>query len=207
MKIVVITNDSLKEELLAQGAVDTAEMIWQQELHPVQDADAYIDLLFNNTAERTERLKALQPAPVIINAVTATLEGLPAGFARVNGWNSFLKRPLVEASANGTVTAAVEKIFSCFNKTVEWVPDVPGFITARVVSMVINEAWFALDEKVSTKKEIDTAMKLGTNYPYGPFEWGEIIGPEKVVELLAALARVNSRYQPAALLEQEVLHP
>ena len=49
-------------------------------------------------------------------------------------------------------------------------PDIPGFISARVVSMIINEAYFALEEEVSSKEEIDTAMKLGTNYPYGPFD-------------------------------------
>ncbi len=44
------------------------------------------------------------------------------------------------------------------------------------MAMIINEAWHALAEEVSTKNEIDTAMKLGTNYPYGPFEWAEKIG-------------------------------
>ena len=77
-----------------------------------------------------------------------------------------------------------EKIFSCFNKTIEWVADIPGFITPRVISMIINEAYFTLDEKVSTKEEIDTAMKLGTNYPYGPFEWGATIGLKNVYELI-----------------------
>ena len=45
--------------------------------------------------------------------------------------------------------------------------------------MIINEAFLALQEGVSTKEEINTAMKLGTNYPLGPFEWVEKIGPYK----------------------------
>ena len=69
--------------------------------------------------------------------------------------------------------------------------------------MIINEAYFTLEEKVSTKEEIDTAMKLGTNYPYGPFEWGQKIGLKKVNELLTTLAETNSRYTPAALLQKE----
>jgi len=89
------------------------------------------------------------------------------------------------------------------NKKIEWVPDIAGFISARVVSMIVNEAWFALEEEVSTKKEIDTAMKLGTNYPYGPFEWGEKIGLKNIYELLTVLSKTNSRYQPAALLQKE----
>ncbi|MBC7872446.1 MAG: hypothetical protein H7Y01_00545 [Ferruginibacter sp.] len=205
MKIVVITNDALKEELLVQGVQDTIQLEWQEEPHPVQGADGYIDLLFNNTPARISALTKFQPAIVIVNAVSHTLSELPPDFTRINGWNSFLKRPLVEAAGMDTSKQLVEKIFSGFNKTVEWVADVPGFITARVISMIINEAFFTLDEKVSKTEEIDTAMKLGTNYPYGPFEWGEMIGLKRVVELLTTLAHTDPRYQPATLLEKEAL--
>ena len=37
-----------------------------------------------------------------------------------------------------------------------------------------------LGENVSTRDEIDTAMKLGTNYPFGPFEWAEKIGLKNI---------------------------
>jgi 3-hydroxybutyryl-CoA dehydrogenase len=74
------------------------------------------------------------------------------------------------------------------------VPDEIGFITPRVVSMIINEAFIALKEGVSTKGEIDTAMKLGTNYPYGPFEWAEKIGVEKIKSLLDKLSMQEKRY-------------
>jgi 3-hydroxybutyryl-CoA dehydrogenase len=77
---------------------------------------------------------------------------------------------------------------------------VPGFITARVIAMIINEAWFALEEGVSTKEEIDTAMKLGTNYPYGPFEWGKEIGLKNIHALLDKLSKLNPRYSPAELM-------
>ena len=59
------------------------------------------------------------------------------------------------------------------------VPDVPGMIAARTVSMIINEAYYTLEEEISSAEEIDIAMKLGTNYPYGPFEWARQIGIEK----------------------------
>lgn len=211
MKIVVITNDALREELLEQGLQDRTEVEWQEEFDPVQGADGYIDLLFSHSADRIEKLKKLsaghegQPATIIVNNVNSTTSGLPTGFIRINGWNSFLKRPLVEAAGDEPYKAPAEKIFSCFNKKIEWVADVPGFITARIISMIINEAWISFDEKVSTKEEIDTAMKLGTNYPYGPFEWSTIIGLKNVYELLAALAQTNPRYQPSALLQKESL--
>lgn len=205
MKIVVITNEWLKEELLAQGLQEDVQVEWQEAISPVADADAYIDLLFNLSVERMDSLKLLWPATIIVNSVTDTADKLPGGFTRINGWRSFLKRTLVEASSIDADRTAVEKIFSCFNKTVEWVPDIPGFITPRVISMIINEAYFTLDEQVSSKEEIDTAMKLGTNYPYGPFAWGETIGLKHVSALLSTLAKTNARYTASSLLQKEAL--
>ncbi|MBL0068954.1 MAG: hypothetical protein IPP39_10835 [Chitinophagaceae bacterium] len=205
MKIVVITNDALKAELLEQGLQDDVQVEWQHEIAPVVGADAYIDLLFTQSEERINKLTALQPSAIIINSVEVTLSELPAGFIRLNGWNSFLKRPVVEMAGNGENKIIAEKVFSCFNKTTEWVADVPGFITARVISTIINEAYFTLAEKVSTKDEIDTAMKLGTNYPFGPFEWSEKIGLKNIYGLLMLLSKTNSRYTPSDLLQKEAL--
>ena len=69
--------------------------------------------------------------------------------------------------------------------------------------MIINEAYFALEDNVSSKAEIDTAMKLGTNYPYGPFEWASVIGTENILTLLQKLYLTDSRYKPSQLLITE----
>jgi 3-hydroxybutyryl-CoA dehydrogenase len=76
-----------------------------------------------------------------------------------------------------------------------------GMISPRVVSMIINEAFFAINEEVSTKEEINTAMKLGTNYPFGPFEWCDKIGLNNVKILLAELAKNDLRYTIAPALK------
>ena len=207
MRIAVIASGLLKEELMAQGLTDNARVQWLDEIMAVQETDCYIDLLYTATPERTNLLKKLQPATIIINAVAATLHTMPENFIRINGWPGFLKRSVVEAACNNTETKInAERVFAYFNKTMEWAPDIAGFISARVISMIINEAYFALDENVSSKEEIDMAMKLGTNYPYGPFEWGEKIGLEKVYDLLSELAATTPRYQPAALLKKEARH-
>ncbi|MFL5772775.1 MAG: 3-hydroxyacyl-CoA dehydrogenase family protein, partial [Flavisolibacter sp.] len=135
-----------------------------------------------------------------INSVEATLSETEAAFIRINGWNSFLKAPLIEGSATPDIQPRAEKIFSFFNKKIEWLPDEKGFITSRVVSMIINEAHHAFNEEVSKREEIDTAMQLGTNYPYGPFRWAEEIGKDKIRSLLSALAKDQSRYRPSPLL-------
>jgi 3-hydroxybutyryl-CoA dehydrogenase len=73
--------------------------------------------------------------------------------------------------------------------------DDPGMVSARIISMIVNEAYFALQDNVSTKEEIDIAMKLGTNYPLGPFEWSKKIGLERIYFLLEKLGKKTGRYQ------------
>lgn len=57
-----------------------------------------------------------------------------------------------------------------------------GFIFPRTISQIINEAYYALEDGVATKEDINRAMKFGVNYPKGPFEWSE--GKEEYVKTL-----------------------
>jgi 3-hydroxybutyryl-CoA dehydrogenase len=61
------------------------------------------------------------------------------------------------------------------------------YIFARVLGGVINEAMWAMTEGVANAQDIDTAMKLGMNFPHGPLEWAAEIGIENVHNLLAGL--------------------
>ncbi len=209
MQLVVLASDILKEELLSNGTSGEIDIIWienVEEFAQFKNADGFIDLLFDGNKQRIELLKNYSSATVIVNSVIATLKKIDAPFIRINAWPGFLKRSLVEASFNDKkIKQQAERIFSCLNKRVEWVGDKPGFITARVIAMIINEAWFALGEKVSSKEEIDSAMKLGTNYPYGPFEWCDKIGTKNIYSLLNELGEINERYKPAVLLEKEAI--
>jgi 3-hydroxybutyryl-CoA dehydrogenase len=207
--VVILAPGDLKEELLAQRPVSDDTVIqWITDPAGFLDhknAEGYIDLGFDYSKERIDILKQLPAQPVIISAVAGTLSGLPSHFIRVNGWRSFLKRAMLEAAGTDNATREkTESIFTGLGKTVAWTPDVPGFISARVVAMVINEAYFSLLEGVSSREATDTAMKLGTNYPYGPFEWGNVIGIGHVAELLRLLSVDETRYQPCSLLEKEV---
>ena len=61
------------------------------------------------------------------------------------------------------------------------------YIFSRVLVGIINEAMWAQKDGVASSEDIDTALKLGTNYPNGPFEWAEQIGLDRVQDLLLAL--------------------
>jgi 3-hydroxybutyryl-CoA dehydrogenase len=91
--------------------------------------------------------------------------------------------------------------FQSLGWTFHIAPDVPGMVSARVIAMIVNEAYFALGEGVSTKSEIDIAMKLGTNYPFGPFEWSEKIGLWRIYHLLQILSSKDMRYTTAPALD------
>jgi 3-hydroxybutyryl-CoA dehydrogenase len=203
MHLLILGNEDLKNELLAQDSEPDLQITWisqVKELTAHTDADAILDLLFENDPERVALLKSLQRL-VIINSVVHTLEETDPSFIRMNAWRSFMQGQLIEASSqNEQQRSEVEAIFKALGKTICWVPEQPGFITPRVICSIINEAFFALEEGVSTEEEIDTAMKLGTNYPYGPFEWGSKIGLHNVSALLERLSKEQSRYMPCSLL-------
>jgi 3-hydroxybutyryl-CoA dehydrogenase len=208
MRVAVLANMAQRQELTATGLPEGTKLIWVntvEEFLLQQDVSAFFDLLFEPGPQRINDLKTVYPKPVFINDVLNKKPG-DAFFIRFNGWPGFLERKIFEASCHDEeLKASAEKIISALNRTAEWVPDTAGFISARVVSMIINEAFFALGEGVSSKKEIDLAMKWGANYPYGPFEWGEKIGLKNIYALLAELSQLNKRYEPAPLLKKETL--
>lgn len=86
------------------------------------------------------------------------------------------------------------------------VADGPGLVRARTVCCVINEAASALLEGVASAEDIDQAMKLGTNYPYGPLEWADYIGIDTVLGVMTGLFKEwgEDRYRPSPLLRRMV---
>src|SRR5688572_15327447 len=207
MRLVVLANEQLKEELLSNGVRDDCKIDWinsARELLSHKDADSVIDLLFEYNAYDVSHLNNHLTNPVFVNSMNKTIDEIGLPVIRINAWPGFLKRNIAEVSGTDEANKNnAEKILSLLNRKPEWVPDVKGFISPRIVSMIINEAYFALEENVSTKGEIDIAMKLGTNYPYGPFEWSKKIGLKNIAGLLTELFKTEKRYQPAALLLKE----
>lgn len=199
MQVTIIADKKAKDEWLSHGQQDGVLINWLEDLQPVPASPGILaDLLFSPDESRISMLLESSADLVVINSVEHTLSETHESFVRINGWKTFLGSAEVEASAiTPEKREAAEKLFSLFNKTIAWVPDITGFITPRIIASIINEAYLALSEQVSTRKDIDTAMKLGTNYPYGPFDWADQIGKAKIHALLTRLAREHGRYTPA----------
>lgn len=163
----------------------------------------YLDLDFANDPQRTQALSRLLPALIIINAVVPTIAEIGHPFVRFNGWPGWPERAVHELVAPDEPTAArITDLYARLGHTFRLVPDTTGMISPRILAAIINEAWYTWQEKVSTKEEIDTAMRLGTNYPHGPFEWGQRIGIGAVSDLLWSLSRTDVRYIPCKALQE-----
>jgi 3-hydroxybutyryl-CoA dehydrogenase len=202
MVIAVLADDRLKEEWLARPNA-SAEIIWADSMRSLTiiEADAFVDLQFSMDKERIAKLKSLLPKPVIVNSVIHTVTDMREPFIRINAWPGMLKNTLIESVA--TTADSIEQcslVFDALGWDYQLVPDIPGMVTPRIITMIINEAWYAFGEGISTKEEIDTAMKLGTNYPFGPFEWSEKIGIKNIISLLETLASTDPRYTMAPAL-------
>jgi 3-hydroxybutyryl-CoA dehydrogenase len=196
MILAVLASDFQKEEIAASPFFRKHEVLFSENISLWSNhiADAFIDLTFETGSSHIERLARLLPKPVMVNSVTDILDRLHPEFIRVNGWPGFLRGKLLEAAADENIRKTATELFG---EDLVFVKDVPGFVSARIVAMIINEAYFTWEAGTSQKAEIDIAMKLGTGYPYGPFEWASMIGVEKVVELLKRLAESDPLYEVA----------
>jgi 3-hydroxybutyryl-CoA dehydrogenase len=77
-------------------------------------------------------------------------------------------------------------------------------ILPRLIAQIANEAAFALEEEIGSPEDMNTAMRLGFNWPVGPLEFGALIGDERTVELLDRLHdRHGAAYDPAPRLSTE----
>ncbi|USQ76509.1 3-hydroxyacyl-CoA dehydrogenase NAD-binding domain-containing protein [Ornithinimicrobium cryptoxanthini] len=77
---------------------------------------------------------------------------------------------------------------------------------ARTLAMLVNEGVDLVRRDEATAEDVDTAMKLGTNYPKGPHEWLAEIGAATIVEQLRALdaAFPGGRYRVSSALEDQL---
>jgi 3-hydroxybutyryl-CoA dehydrogenase len=76
-------------------------------------------------------------------------------------------------------------------------------VLTRLFAQIANEAAFALEEQIASPADMDTAMKLGFNWPLGPLGFAKLIGPEHAAELLAQLrAKKGPAYEPAPELRR-----
>ena len=104
------------------------------------------------------------------------------------------------------VQAQAEDLLTAAGFRWEWTDESPALVLPRILAQLVNEAAFALQDGVAESETIDTAMKLGVNYPLGPLEWGAKIGYQKVLAILDHLYAEfhEDRYRACGLLRRWV---
>ncbi len=200
MRIVILCNENYAVYMKSlSSSINWITTNHINEWMDIDNVDGYFNLNENAWNENYSHIKK----PVFINAVSNTLKesNQHENVVRMNGWNGFIQRNVWEVAGN--ISQQHIDMLNAINKSFTITPDEPGFIAPRILSMIINEAYFAKEQNVSTETEIDTAMKLGTNYPKGPFEWKEEIGISNIFMLLDNLSKSDSRYKPSQLLVTE----
>lgn len=199
MKVLICANEEQQKEITNEFYAADNNLVFVSKVPEVkEDFDAFLIL---NTDISEVDLSLFGDKFVFVNEVIRTNYELqlPGNVFRLIGWPGFLSRPLWELS--GKKDREAEKVISLLGRQTVFVADIPGLVSASVVSMIINEAHIAKEENISSENEIDYAMKLGTNYPLGPFAWAERIGKQNVNNLLKRLSQDFLRYQPSDLLK------
>lgn len=194
--------------------------------HDVQKHHVQVDVAIETTnldlAEKKQNLQAVEkcvPSDTLILSsclgITATQAASwlshPARLVGFAAFSCLEQAELIEiCPALQTEPSYLEQAsqqIGRIGKETEIVQDQVGLVFPRILSMIINEAAFALMEGVASAGDIDNAMRKGTNYPLGPLAWADEVGIDDVYAVLSGLQRElgEERYRPAPLI-RKMLH-
>jgi 3-hydroxybutyryl-CoA dehydrogenase len=140
----------------------------------------------------------------------ASWSKIPNRLIGIGLYNTFSKTKLIEIAPSKITDEKLLKNAESFLNSAGInfikVPDRTGLVFPRILAMIINEAAQVYSENIASKEDIDTAMKLGTNYPYGPLEWADKLGIDLVYNILVSLHKDfgEDRYRPHPVLKEMV---
>jgi 3-hydroxybutyryl-CoA dehydrogenase len=191
------------------------------ETKPEENTRVFVALL---SASKTESLRnfvthwdRILPTdiPLIVQACDITVSEIATWMEnpeRLVGFDSlFLAQgPIVTLVANPVTTDLIRLTTNRFMESLGnypvWVADTPGLVLPRVISMIVNEAFFTIQDGVTDPATLDLAMQLGANYPLGPLEWAKKIGYSQILGVLDHLYAEfhEERYRAAPLLRRQM---
>lgn len=134
----------------------------------------------------------------------------PSRFIGLHFFHPAVIMPLMEvvkgAETSDDTVGRVSDFIVKIEKTPIFVKDHPGFVVNRLLIPMINEAILVLQDGITSAKEIDQAMKLGSNHPMGPLELADYIGLDTCLYIMENLYKEfhDEKYRPAELLRAYV---
>ena len=99
---------------------------------------------------------------------------------------------------------AAAGLFAADGAKVSVLRDSPGFVSQRVVAMIVSIGTEIAQQRIASPEDIDTAVRLGLGYPAGPLTMGDRLGAAKVLEVLEGIHRTTAdpRYRPGPWLRR-----
>jgi 3-hydroxybutyryl-CoA dehydrogenase len=190
-------------------------------LEDAADCDLIIEAIVENFAIKEKvfkELDAIAPPHAILASNTSSLPitqiaavtKRPDKVIGMHFMNPVPVMKLVEIIRGLATTDEVYKIVEDasikMGKVPVWCKDVPGFVSNRVLQVMINEALWELYEGVAPAENIDNIMKLGMNHPMGPCELADLIGLDTILSILNVMYEGygDPKYRPSPLLKQYV---
>ncbi len=163
--LVIDVGDGTSDRSAIAGALDSL-------LGP--DTIIFVDAYATDIAETAKRMR--HPERLVGYGILGALESQHA----------------VEIVDTETISddalALAQELFEGLGKGVCLVENVPGLYLGRVIGSIVNEAVIAVQEGVANADDVDTAMRLGVNYPQGPIAWGREIGGRRLTQILRRVA-------------------
>ena len=191
---------------------DEYDARFQQAWQPLYDALPRANAIFIFQQAKWDFLPA--ETPVFFDTSSSSSQSFSYLFPKAKtvfgfcGLPTLLNRPLLEVSLyHEADREKLAETCAALGTDYRIVADRVGLVTPRVICQIINEACFTVQEGTATMQDVDLGMKLGTNYPRGPFAWANAIGVERVYAVLEALWHDthDERYKVCPLLKRQAL--
>jgi len=186
-----------------------------------KDADYVIEAVFERAAVKEQVFQQLEEACPSQTILASNTSGIPISLLasvtkrpdKVIGMHFMSPVPVMRGlevvnsllTSEETLNLSLDFAESIGKEAVV-VKDSPGFVTNRIVTLVLNEGAKLLEENLATIEEMDKIIRLSFNWPMGPFELADLVGIDVAVDLLEGIYQQTGweRYKPTPLLKRMV---
>jgi 3-hydroxybutyryl-CoA dehydrogenase len=214
-RIAIIGSGDLAEELelaLAKNVAVVERVAGDEQVSELERAPTIAIDIGDGSSDRTRAVAALdamlpQESAIFVDAYASDVEECAKrarhperiiGYGILGLFEPQAGIEIVDAekTSDGSLALAQE-MFEAAGHGVVLVENAPGLFLGRVVGSIVNEAVAAVNEGVASADDVDLAMRLGTNYPFGPIEWGRQIGGARIARILRRIAQhEGSQFAP-----------